>query len=105
MVFKCHLFKTFRNFPLQLFFTVSNFLVKNLFLTVNTIFKWDFQSKATFKVQLFVAEYLRKKCGDLNEVAPDNGDDKDDDDDANTKDTEVVEMGTNEALTSCAFLH
>ena len=38
-------------------------------------------------------------------MAPDNGDDKDDDDDANTKDTEVVEMGTNEALTLCAFLH
>ena len=44
-------------------------------------------------------------------MAPDNGDGKDDDDDdddddnANSKDTEVVEIGTNEALTLCAFLH
>ena len=37
-------------------------------------------------------------CGDLNEVASDNDDDKDDDD-ANSKDVEVVEIGTGEALT------
>ena len=49
-------------------------------------------------VQPFVAEYLRKECGDLNEVASDD-DDKDDDDDANNKDVEVVEISTGEALT------
>ena len=43
-----------------------------------------------------MAEYLRKECGNLNEVAPDN-DDKDDD--SNSKDLEVVEIGTGEALT------
>ena len=33
-----------------------------------------------------MAEYLRKECGDLNEVASDNDDDKDnDDDDGNSK--------------------
>ena len=36
-----------------------------------------------------MAEYLRKECSDLNEVASDNDDAKDDDDDANSKD--VVE--------------
>ena len=47
-----------------------------------------------------MAEYLRKECGDLNEVASDNDDDKDDDDDdANSKDIEVVEIGTGEELT------
>ena len=46
-----------------------------------------------------MAEYLRKECGDLNEVASDNDDDKDDDDDANSKDVEVVEIDTGEALT------
>ena len=47
-----------------------------------------------------MAEYLRKECGDLNEVASDNDDYKDhDDDDANSKDDEVVEIGTGEALT------
>ena len=45
-----------------------------------------------------MAEYLRKECGDLNEVASDNDDDKDDDD-ANSKNVEVVEIGTGEALT------
>ena len=45
-----------------------------------------------------MAEYLRKECGDLNEVASDNDDDKDDDDDANSKDVEVVEISTDEAL-------
>ena len=50
-------------------------------------------------VQPFVAEYLRKEYGDLNEVASDNNDDKDDDDDdANSKDVEVVEISTGEAL-------
>ena len=39
------------------------------------IYNWNFESIATFIVQLFVAEYLRKKCGDLNEVASDNDDD------------------------------
>ena len=47
-----------------------------------------------------MGEYLRKECGDLNEVASDNDDDKDDDDDdANSTDVEVVEIGTGEALT------
>ena len=32
-------------------------------------------------------------------MASDNDDDKDDDDDANSKDVEVVEIGTGEALT------
>ena len=45
-----------------------------------------------------MAEYLRKECGDLNEVASDNVDDKDDDDDANSKDVEVVAIGTGETL-------
>ena len=36
---------------------------------------------------------------DLNEMASDNDDDKDDDGDANSKDVEVVEIGTGEALT------
>ena len=40
-------------------------------------------------------------CIDLNDVASDNDDDKDDDDDddANSKDAEVVEIRTGEALT------
>ena len=50
-------------------------------------------------VQPFVAEYLRKEWDDLNKVASDNDDDKNDDDDANRKDVEVVEIGTDEALT------
>ena len=50
-------------------------------------------------VQSSVAEYLRKECGDLNEVALDNDDDKDDDDDANIKDVEVVEIGKGEVPT------
>ena len=49
-------------------------------------------------IQPFVAEYLRKECGDLNEVASDNDDDKDDDD-SNSKGVEVVEIGTDETLT------
>ena len=53
-----------------------------------------------------MTEYLRKECGDLNEVASDNDvkddgddDDDDDDDDANSKDVEVVEIGAGEILT------
>ena len=50
-------------------------------------------------VQLFVAEYLRKECCDLNEVASDNDHYKDDDDDdASSKDVEVVEIAIGEAL-------
>ena len=52
-----------------------------------------------------MAEYFRKECGDLEKrkkkrVASDNDDDKDDDDDddANSKDVEVVEISTGEAL-------
>ena len=41
-----------------------------------------------------MTEYLRKEYGDLNEVASDN----DNDDDANSKDVEVVEISTGEAL-------
>ena len=42
-----------------------------------------------------MAEYLRKECGDLNEVASDNDDVKDnDDDDDNSKDVNVVEIST-----------
>ena len=43
-------------------------------------------------------EYLRKEGGDLNEAASDNDDDNNDDD-ANSKDVEVVEISTGEALT------
>ena len=69
-------------------------------MTIETIFNWNFQSIATSTVQPFVAEYLRKECGDLNEVASDNDDDKDDDDDdANSKDIEVAKISTGEALT------
>ena len=48
-----------------------------------------------------MAEYLRKGCGDLNEVASDNDDVKDDhdDDDANSKDVEVVKISIGEILT------
>ena len=53
-----------------------------------------------------MAEYLRKECGDLNEVALHNDDVKDydddddvDDDDANSKDVKVVEIDTGETLT------
>ena len=46
-----------------------------------------------------MAKYLTKECGDLNEVASDNDDGKDDDgDNGNSKDAEVVEIGTGEAL-------
>ena len=51
-----------------------------------------------------MAEYLRKECDYLNEVASDNDvkdddDDDDDDDDTNSKDVEVVEIGIGETLT------
>ena len=48
-----------------------------------------------------MTEYLRKGFGDLNEKASDNDDDKDDDDDDddNSKDVEVIEIDTGEALT------
>ena len=45
-----------------------------------------------------MAEYLRK------EMASDNDDDKDDDDDASSKDVEVVEIDTGEALTTLDML-
>ena len=68
---------------------------------MKTIFNWNFQSIATSTVYSFVTEYLTKECSDLNEVASDNDNDKDDDDDndANSKDVEVVEISTGEALT------
>ena len=51
-----------------------------------------------------MAKYLTKECGDLNEESSDNDDNIDDDDDAddddddgNSKDAEVVEIGTGEA--------
>ena len=53
----------------------------------------------TSTVQPFVAECLRKECGDLNERTSDNNDEKDDDDDANSKDVEVAKISTGEALT------
>ena len=46
-----------------------------------------------------MTEYFRKKFDDLNEVASDNDDDKGDNDDTNSKDVEVVEIGTEETLT------
>ena len=46
-----------------------------------------------------MAEYLRKECGDLNEVALDNDNFKDDHDDANNKDVKVVEIVIDETLT------
>ena len=65
----------------------------NVFLTVITIFNWNFQSIANSTVQPFVTEYLRKECGDLSEVASDNDGDKDDNDVANSKNVEVVKIG------------
>ena len=46
-----------------------------------------------------MTEYLRKECCDLSEVASDIDDGKDNDDDANSKDVEVVEIDTGDALT------
>ena len=50
-----------------------------------------------------MAKYLRKECDDINEVTSDDddkddNDDDDDNDDANSKDAEVVEISTGEAL-------
>ena len=53
-------------------------------------------------VKACVTEYIRKECGDLNELASDNDDEKyddDDDDDANSEEAEFFEIGTGEALT------
>ena len=36
-----------------------------------------------------MAEYLRKECGDLNEVASNNDDDNDDDDDDDNDDDNI----------------
>ena len=102
MLFKCYLFQSFRNLTWKIFFHRFQFFTQpldNLFLTIQTTFNWNLQSIATSTVS-FVIEYLRKECGDLNEVASDNDDDKDDrDDDANSKNIEVVEIGAGEALT------
>ena len=108
MFFKCYLFQTFRNFTLKLFFlsfpTFSQPL-NNLLLIVRTIFKWSFQSMATSTVEPFVAKYLRKEGGNLNEVAWNNDSDKndddddDDDDDINSKDVKVVSIGSGEVPT------
>ena len=51
-----------------------------------------------------MAEYLRKRCGDLIEVASDNNDikdddDDDDDDDTNSEDVEVVKIRRGEKIT------
>ena len=48
-------------------------------------------------VKACLTEYLRKEFIDLNGLVSDN-DDKDDDDGASSKDAEVVESGTGEAL-------
>ena len=50
-----------------------------------------------------MTEYLRKQWSDLNKAASDNEDDIDDDD-ANSKDIEVVEIGTGEVLTMFDWL-
>ena len=39
-----------------------------------------------------MAEYLRKECGDLNEVASNNDDDNDDDDDDDDNDDDNIKM-------------
>ena len=54
---------------------------------------------ATSTVHPFVVEYLRKEYGDLNEAVSENDDEKDDDDDTDSKDVEVFETDTGEALT------
>ena len=50
-----------------------------------------------------MAEFLRRECSDLNEVALDiedvkDDDDDDDDDDANSKDVKVVKIGIGETI-------
>ena len=64
-------------------------------MTVKTTFKWNFQSIATTTVHAFVVKYFRKDCGDLNEVALGNDDDKDDgddDDDAKVKMLKLMKL-------------
>ena len=51
-----------------------------------------FQRFRNFTLQLYFFTFS-------NKVIPDNDDDKDDDDDATSKDVEVVEIHTGEALT------
>ena len=46
-----------------------------------------------------MAQYLRKGCGDLTEVASDNDNVKDDDDYANSKDVGIVKIGIGEIIT------
>ena len=46
-----------------------------------------------------MTKYLRKERGDLNKVVSDNDDDKNDDYDANSKNVDVIEIGTGKALT------
>ena len=75
-----------------MFLTVSIFFgqpLGSLFLTIKTIFNWNFPSIATFTVQSFVAEYLREECGNLNEVPTDNDDVKEDDY-ANSEDVKLL---------------
>ena len=59
----------------------------------------DMVDSRVSSVKACVTEYLSKECGNLNEVASDNDNDKDDDHDLSSKDVEVVEIGTGEALT------
>ena len=63
----------------------------------------DMVDRRVSSVKACVTEYLRKECGDLNEMASfnddkDDHDDEDDDDDASSKDVEVIEIATGEAL-------
>ena len=46
-----------------------------------------------------MVKYLRKECGDLNELASDNDNGKDDDDDDTNSKDELVEISTGEAPT------
>ena len=59
---------------------------------------WNFHSVATSTVQSFVTKYLRNELGDLNKVVSDNDDDKNDDYDTNSKNDDIVEIGTGKAL-------
>ena len=55
-------------------------------------------------VKACLTKYLRKEFIDLNGLVSDNDDNKDDDDGASSKDAEVVEIGTGEALTMLDWL-
>ena len=101
MFLKCYLFQTFKHFTFSslLLFLIFRQPLDNLFLTRKTILNWNFYSIATSTVQSFVTKYLRKERGDLNKVVSDNDDDKNDDYDANSKNVDVVEIGTGKALT------